>query len=481
MKKRNQKPPSDQQIKLIRKSNELVEARYRFDIWETRVFAKMLTMIRHDDRDFQLYDIYIGDLLRDFGLQDGGDNYAAVKSAAKKLISRVIEIEKHTPEGVMWYAMPLLVGATGFKEPKDGNYIRVQFHQELRPYLLELKERYLQYDIRNLWGLSSVYSVRMYELLKQYERIGKRRFDLEDLRNRLAIAPNEYAQYGHFKDKIIKKAQEDLRLNTDIRFEFEEHKLSRSVSSITFFIASNDSAIRLELPVSKAAKAAKTAQAAAETVEKSFGELPKLPLEWGVSAEKLAILIAEKGAETVQIAIDCTLDALKKGGGAEVESPGGFFVRALENGWRSAAQARAALAESAKKEAEKRRAEAERALETAYETLEIFENERRGAANAVIRDLANDDPFLAMEAVKTILASQPLCQSLAKQTGLKIDTALGMDEWRQNKPLRDAVVVQIELLRPADFGEVKAAFDQKIKTVRERVDELRKEMGLKKS
>jgi len=55
-------------VKLIKKSNDLVEGRYRFDIWETRVFTKMLTLIRMDDEDFKEYRIYLKDVVHDFGL-----------------------------------------------------------------------------------------------------------------------------------------------------------------------------------------------------------------------------------------------------------------------------------------------------------------------------------------------------------------------------------------------------------------------------
>ena len=32
-------------VRLVRKSNDLVEAKYKLDIWETRIFTKMVTMI----------------------------------------------------------------------------------------------------------------------------------------------------------------------------------------------------------------------------------------------------------------------------------------------------------------------------------------------------------------------------------------------------------------------------------------------------
>lgn len=57
-----------QSVKLIRKSNNLVEGKYRFDIWEMRVFTKMLTMIFPDDEDFKEYRIYLKDVIDEFNL-----------------------------------------------------------------------------------------------------------------------------------------------------------------------------------------------------------------------------------------------------------------------------------------------------------------------------------------------------------------------------------------------------------------------------
>lgn len=233
------KKKSAGRFKIIRKANELVEARYKFDIRETRVFAHLLTLIKRDDADLKRYDLHVGELLKDFNLHDKGDNYASVRQAANKLLTRIIDIEKETSQGEKWFQTPLMISAEGFKNPKDGNYITVQFHPDLKPFLIELKERYLQYDIRNLWGLSSVHSVRMYELLKQYEKIGKRYFDLEDLRTRLAIDPKEYQLYGHFKDKVLLKAQGDLGNCTDIAFSMEVKKQGKKVIGITFLIYSN--------------------------------------------------------------------------------------------------------------------------------------------------------------------------------------------------------------------------------------------------
>ncbi len=240
MPRKKQVPVIDSDIKLIRKANEFVEARYKFDIWETRVFAYMLTLIKYTDTDFAEYKINVGDIVREFDLNRGGMVYEEIKKASEKLLSKKVQIERTTPEGVVEILDTYLVVSTARpKEATKDNYIKLSFHSALKPFLIELKQRYLVYDIRNILSLTSIYSIRLFELLKQYQKIGKRRFQIDELKLLLSIEPDEYTLYGHFKDRIIKKAQKDLYEHTDIYFDFTEEAEKKKVYAITFFIYEN--------------------------------------------------------------------------------------------------------------------------------------------------------------------------------------------------------------------------------------------------
>ena len=74
--------------------------------------------IRSEDKDLHRYNIHINEIIKDFNLHDKGDNYTAIKEAANKLLSKVIEIEKVTTEGVKWFRAPLLIGVEGFRSPR---------------------------------------------------------------------------------------------------------------------------------------------------------------------------------------------------------------------------------------------------------------------------------------------------------------------------------------------------------------------------
>ncbi len=220
---------------LVTKSNNLVEARYHFSIWETRVFTKLVSLIQPGDEDFKKYKLQIRDLVSFFGVNDN-DAYVKIKAVPDNLLKKVVTIP-YTENGEERFLKTGLIAQASIPKKKEG-YIELSFHPDLKPYLLQLKRTFLSYDIRNVLKISSVYSVRIYELLKQYEKIGKREFDINTLKVILGVS-DKYKLYGHFKSRIILKAQKDLKLHTDIFFDFKEIKSKRKVVSIIFKIKKN--------------------------------------------------------------------------------------------------------------------------------------------------------------------------------------------------------------------------------------------------
>ncbi|MBF0556161.1 MAG: RepB family plasmid replication initiator protein, partial [Nitrospirae bacterium] len=79
-------------------------------------------------------------------------------------------------------------------------------------------------------------SIRLYELLIQYWRLGERRFEVEELRKILGITDSEYPLYANFKQRVILTAQAELAKSTDLSFTFKEIKTGRKVTGIEFTI-----------------------------------------------------------------------------------------------------------------------------------------------------------------------------------------------------------------------------------------------------
>eukprot|EP01136_Pigoraptor_vietnamica_P014692 Opistho-1_new@57111 len=110
MKKKDNGKDGSQSVKLIRKSNNLVEGKYRFDIWEMRVFTKMLTLILPNDEDFKEYRIYLKDVIEDFNLTTDKQAYNLLKGGAVKLMKKEIKIVRDTDEGEKEFLTHIAVG-----------------------------------------------------------------------------------------------------------------------------------------------------------------------------------------------------------------------------------------------------------------------------------------------------------------------------------------------------------------------------------
>lgn len=324
MLQKKQLPITDSDIKLIRKANEFVEARYKFDIWETRVFAYMLTLIKYTDKEFAEYKINVGDIVKEFDLNKGGFVYDEIKKASEKLLTKRVQIERTTAEGVAEIVDTYLVVSTARpKEATKDNYIKLRFHSDLKPFLLELKQRYLVYDIRNILSLTSIYSIRLFELLKQYQKIGKRRFLIDELKLALSIEPDEYTLYGHFKNRIIKKAQQDLLEHTDIYFDFEEETEKKKVIAITFKINENrkNQRAKIDTEIDDNEQAATNEPPSAVSAEILEGLY--LKVNNYVSKRQVKKWLEEKSVEQIESAITYTINFINAGN--EVKNIGGFL------------------------------------------------------------------------------------------------------------------------------------------------------------
>ncbi len=216
--------------KVIRKSNALIEASYRLYASEKRVILFLASMIQPDEEDFKSYVFSIKEFARIAELKHKGE-YSEVKEITRRLISRVLEIQ--TPTGLLqtsWLSSAEYVEGSG--------KVILKFDSKLKPYLLQLKDRYTKYGLAQIIRLKSIYSIRIYELLKQYEKIGERSFLVEDLRQKLGIEPGQYVNYNSLKVYVLTAAQVELKAKTDISFDFEEIKIGRKVGKIRFLIKS---------------------------------------------------------------------------------------------------------------------------------------------------------------------------------------------------------------------------------------------------
>lgn len=116
--------------------------------------------------------------------------------------------------------------------------VEFQCSEEIEPYLFELKNNFTTYEVWNTLRLRSVIHSRMYQLLKQFQRIGERVISIDNLKEQLGVGKEAYPEYKVFSRDVLKKCQSALEELTDIKFDFKA--IGRPAKSIKFTIYKNE-------------------------------------------------------------------------------------------------------------------------------------------------------------------------------------------------------------------------------------------------
>ena len=116
--------------------------------------------------------------------------------------------------------------------------VRIQLDKRLMPYLLEIRESYTAFQLKNVLEMKSKYSIRMYEILKSYANLGEYSVSVEDLQNALQV--NGYSNFVDFRKRVIDVAVGEINNLTDISVTYTPIKTGRFITHVNFKIARKD-------------------------------------------------------------------------------------------------------------------------------------------------------------------------------------------------------------------------------------------------
>ena len=449
----------NQGIKLIRKSNDLVEARYKFDIWETRVFTKLLTIIRPDDIDFQPFRIYLRDVIDDFKLHKDKASYQLLREATDNLLQKVFYVPYEVENAMRERKFPIIIMSDTMQEAKDegarvkNEYVEVSIHPEMKPLLLQLKEKFTSYDIENITSLKSNYTLRIYEHLKQYERIGRRQLDIEYLKRIFEIT-TEYPLFANFYQKIIQPAFHDINYFTDLTItKIGKVKRGRKVESLLFEFhrkAQKEAAKTFQPPVLEAVNVETAKQKGSDTLFLKFQT--KVVVDFGVSPTVFLSELQGKTDADIQKAIRVTEETKKNG---SIKNLPGFFIQALRRNFTNEI-------EEKKVKKQKVAAQQERINELKKE-ITTLKDEQTNDIFKRIRELTLAKPEITDEAIQHIKSS-PLKNNFIQNLESKMGKTLTTQDFRDHPDLRHKVIETIYELYQSEFLEITEAYRPRIES-----------------
>jgi len=218
---------------LVVQGNELINAKYKLTSGEMRLLYVLMSKIKPDDKNFMTYEIPVKDFAKLLDVKRK-DLHKYIDDVSTRFLERMLTLpDPDDPNGFVKYSW-----ANRFDyKPKEG-WFKVRLNPEIKPALLDLRNKYTKAELKYLLQFKSFYTQRIYWLLKQYEKIGTRKISIDEIKRSLDVE-KRYVMYGHLKARIILPAQKELKRKSDIYFKFEEIKAGRKVKEIQFKIFKN--------------------------------------------------------------------------------------------------------------------------------------------------------------------------------------------------------------------------------------------------
>ena len=212
-------------------SDKITKGRSKLDLSEMKAFLATITTIdAKNDEEFKEVTLLRKDFCNDTNLTDEA---RFIKKICSKLVRQIYEVVEYDNQGKMTYTgIPIY---QIFKYSEKNQEVTFQFNERMRPYLLELTQKFTKYQIKNIINMTSKYSIRTYQLLKDLRDVKRHiEFELEDFCDKLEV-PKSARVWGNFQSDIMQTAVKEINELTDLRILgiFPERKRGKKVLSFS--------------------------------------------------------------------------------------------------------------------------------------------------------------------------------------------------------------------------------------------------------
>lgn len=208
---------------MVVQSNEIVEANYRLTAAEQKVILNLIAQLDTTREDFEVGRISARSLSDACGFTPK-NGYQQLQAVVKKLMNRSIVLQRRDGSG--WYASHW-VQTCDYRKVEDGDgdcsYIEFEMDRRLCPHFLQLRERFLSSELRNLVQFTHIYSTRFYMIFRNRVKIGHMSYTFDELRKLLELSKG-YKKSIDIKNKIIKVAIAEINEKSDIHVDFSYYK-----------------------------------------------------------------------------------------------------------------------------------------------------------------------------------------------------------------------------------------------------------------
>jgi plasmid replication initiation protein len=228
--------------------NGITNTRYKLTARQQKLLLYAIAMIEPNAAEFGKIRVSVEDYAALTGLET--DNlYRELRETALAIREAPLVVD-HVEPGMK---KPMRRHSAWFEyvDEADGSgFVTIKLTSWLKPYLLQVRREFFQFQLGFALDLKSEYSIRLYQYLKRWEFAKRRTITVDQLRLEIGateidrkgnIVRVNLEQYKHFKSRAINTAIEEINRETDLSVSYTESTFPgrKAVQSLTFTINKN--------------------------------------------------------------------------------------------------------------------------------------------------------------------------------------------------------------------------------------------------
>ena len=247
--------------------NSLITSIAKMDKTPLKMFELAVSLIDTENPP-QDHTVYLSkrELFSFFKVNDS-NKHSRFKEAIEKMQKQAFfQIKKEQDKGFKFVSIVPIP----YVEWTDYNdEVKIEFHREIMPYLINLKNNFTQHALSDIAELNSKYAIILYRWLSmnynQYDHYsvkgGRREEQVESYRNptmgmrdlrQMTDTVDEYKRFYNFEKWVLKEPLSEITNHTTLNVTYEKIKKGRSIDSIVFHITkkqvADDSSYKLADP-----------------------------------------------------------------------------------------------------------------------------------------------------------------------------------------------------------------------------------------
>ncbi|GAA9155644.1 hypothetical protein HpHA181_15230 [Helicobacter pylori] len=231
---------------LITQDNRFIYAKYGDTTAnELKFFYYVISKLNSiSDKDFQLHEVPISEILGEVLSHESEDNYTYIKNLCRSLSKRILEDESLVYDPITKKEEEMFEVMAIFKRIqylKRKAVICYQLNDCLKPYLLGLSKNFTQIPLQHILPIRSGYAIRIYQILLSELKQNRNELTrpLTQLQDILCVPKSFYA-WIDFKRNVLEPSLKEINATTDIVASYRTKKERQKITQIVFEICYKD-------------------------------------------------------------------------------------------------------------------------------------------------------------------------------------------------------------------------------------------------